>query len=83
MIELTAPQIEALGGPGGVPPRAINPATRETYVIIPLADYRRLSEADYDDSGWTREELEAQMWALGAAEGWDGADDYDDSPSQS
>jgi hypothetical protein len=40
--------------------------------MIDLDDY------DYDDSPWTREELEALVWATGDAAGWDEMNQYDD-----
>ena len=82
MIELTAAQIEALNG-GGTPLHAVNPATHETYVLVPLAEYRQLAPADHDDTGWTREEIMAQAWIVGQSIGWDDMDEYDDLPSPS
>lgn len=82
MIELTEHQIEAMAGPGGEPARAVNPHTHETYVLLPLDEYRRLA-GQYDDGGWTREELHAQAWDAGRSIGWDGMDEYDDLPVRS
>ena len=84
MFELTALQIEALANPDGVPPRAVNPASGETYVLVPLAEYERLVDDGYDcdDTGWTREEREARMWNVGVATGWDDVDEYDDPPDE-
>ena len=36
----------------------MNPRTKETFVLLRVDEYERLTE-DYDDSPWTREELEA------------------------
>lgn len=57
MIELTQEQVQALATPGARPPRIVNPQTRETFVLVPLAEYGRLVEdADYDNGAWTDEE---------------------------
>ena len=34
--------------------------------------------SEYDDSPWTREELEALAWETGKHAGWDEMDEYDD-----
>ena len=85
MFELTAPQIEALANPGDAPRRAVNPASGETYVLVPLADYERLVDdgTDRDDTGWTREELGAQAWAAGRSIGWGEMGEYNDDPEKS
>jgi hypothetical protein len=61
MIELTEQQIQELAKPGDTPPRVVNPQTKETFILVPVGEYQRLVE-DYDDSPWTREELEALAW---------------------
>jgi hypothetical protein len=33
---------------------------------------------EYDDSPWTREELEALAWEMGKHAGWNEMDEYDD-----
>ena len=33
---------------------------------------------DYDDSPWSREELEALAWEAGKEAGWENMDEYDD-----
>lgn len=38
---------------------------------------------DYDDSGWTRDELHAPMWEAGKSIGWEDMDEYDDPPVRS
>jgi hypothetical protein len=38
---------------------------------------------DYDDSPWTREELEALAWELVKDAGWDDMTEYDDIPDES
>jgi len=61
MIELTEQQIQALENPEATPPRIVNPRTRETFVLLSVDGYEGLKE-EYDDSPWTREELEALAW---------------------
>jgi hypothetical protein len=61
MIELTEQQVRELSGT--TPPRVINPQNGETFVLVPAAEYARLT-ADYDDSPWTREEMQAAAWEL-------------------
>lgn len=82
MIELTDYQIKAMDG-GPNPSRALNPRTRETYVLLPLEEYQRLAGEAYDDTSWTREELHAQAWEAGRSIGWEDMDEYDDLPSPS
>jgi hypothetical protein len=59
MIELTEQQVQALGNTETTPPRVVNPRTKETFVLLRVEEYERLIEEDYDDSPWTREELQA------------------------
>jgi PHD/YefM family antitoxin component YafN of YafNO toxin-antitoxin module len=79
MIELTEQQIQALGKPDTTPPRVVNPQTKETFVLLRVEEYERLKEEEYDDSPWTREELEAQAWEIAERTGWD---EYDDIPEK-
>jgi hypothetical protein len=62
MIELTQDQVQALGKPESTPPRVVNPLTREQFVLVPLADYERLTEQAFDDSPWTDEERDQLRW---------------------
>ena len=62
MIKLTEQQIEALEKPQADPPRVVNPRTNETFVLLRVEEYERPKEDEYDDSPWTREELEALAW---------------------
>jgi hypothetical protein len=78
MIELTEQQVQALESAGAAPPRVVNPRTRETFVLLPLVEYKRLKE-EYDDSPWTREELQALAWERVKHEDWD---EYDDLPEK-
>ncbi len=77
MIELTDKQVQALEGPGTTPPRLVNPRTKETFVLLRVDEYERLTE-EYDDSPWTREELEALAWDAGKSIEWEDMDEYDD-----
>jgi hypothetical protein len=40
-------------------------------------EYERLKE-EYDDSPWTREELQALAWEAGKQVGWEDMEEYDD-----
>jgi hypothetical protein len=79
MIELTEQQVQALKKPDATPPRVVNPQTQETFVLLRAEEYERLKE-QYDDSPWTREELEALAWDIGEKNEWD---EYDDIPGKS
>jgi hypothetical protein len=80
MIELTEQQIKALEHPEATPPRLVNPQTKETFVLLPVDEYERLKDEEYDDSPWTKEELEALAWEVGESLGWADMDEYDDDP---
>jgi len=77
MIELTEQQVQALENPEATPPRIVNPRTNETFVLLRIDEYERLKEDEYDDSPWTREELQAMAWEVAERTGWD---EYDDVP---
>jgi hypothetical protein len=80
MIELTQQQAEALELPAAATrPRILNPRTRETFVLLRADEYARLTEVGYDDSPWTREELQALAWERLKHEDWD---EYDDLPEK-
>lgn len=79
MIELTELQAEALERPDAGPPRVLNPRTRETFVLLRADEYARLTGDEYDDSPWTREELQALAWERVKHEDWD---EYDDRPEK-
>jgi hypothetical protein len=74
MIELTEQQLQALEHSDSTPPRVLNPRTQETFVLLPLDEYDRLKE-EYDDSPWTREELQALAWERIKDEDWSEFDD--------
>jgi alpha-D-ribose 1-methylphosphonate 5-phosphate C-P lyase len=80
MIELTEQQVTALDSPQGTPPRVVNPRTKETFVLLRVDEYERLKEQEYDDSPWTRGELEALTWQAGEKSEWD---EYDDAAGKS
>jgi alpha-D-ribose 1-methylphosphonate 5-phosphate C-P lyase len=82
MIELTEQQIRALQSPEAAPPRVVNPQTQETFVLLRVEEYERLKAEEYDDSPWTREELEALAWETGKAIGWEEMDEYDRLPEK-
>jgi hypothetical protein len=79
MIELTEQQMQALENPAAVPPRVVNPRTKETFVLLRVEEYERLMDEEYDDSPWTREELEALAWERLKHEDWD---EYDNLPEK-
>jgi PHD/YefM family antitoxin component YafN of YafNO toxin-antitoxin module len=80
MIELTEQQMHALKEPESTPPRIVNPRTKETFVLLRVDEYERLKEEEYDDSPWTREELQAMAWEVAERTGWDEYDDVPDKP---
>jgi PHD/YefM family antitoxin component YafN of YafNO toxin-antitoxin module len=79
MIELTEKQVQALEHADATPPRIVNPRTKETFVLLRVDEYERLKDEEYDDSPWTREELEALAWERVKHEDWD---EYDDLPEK-
>jgi alpha-D-ribose 1-methylphosphonate 5-phosphate C-P lyase len=80
MIELTEEQAVAVEVPTTEPPCVVNPRTQETFVLLRADEYARLKGYDYDDSPWTREELQALAWERVKNEDWD---EYDDLPEKS
>ena len=82
MIELTEQQLQALEAAGATPPRVVNPRTKETFVLLRVDEYERLKEDEYDDSPWTREELQALAWEAGKQAGWEDMDEYDNVPEK-
>jgi hypothetical protein len=79
MIELTEQQLQALEKADTTPPRVVNPRTNETFVLVRLDEYQRLKEDEYDDSPWTREELQALAWETAERTDWE---EYDDVPEK-
>ncbi len=79
MIELTEQQAQALKNPDSTPPRVVDPRTKETFVLLRVEEYEHLKEQEYDDSPWTREELQALAWERVKHEDWD---EYDELPEK-
>jgi hypothetical protein len=79
MIELTEQQVQALEHTDATPPVLMNPRTKETFVLLRLDEYERLKEEEYDDSSWTREELQTLAWERVKHENWE---EYDDQPEK-
>ena len=79
MIELTEQQVQALEHTKLAPPRVVNPRTQEAFVLLRVDEYERLKDYEYDDSPWTREELQALAWQRVKHEDWD---EYDDLPEK-
>src|SRR5262249_38403054 len=82
MIELTEQQLQALDSTDATPLHLVNPRTKETFVLLPLDEYHRLKEEEYDDSPWTDEEMELLAWEAGKQAGWEDMDDYDHYPEK-
>lgn len=80
MIELTEEQVQALEQVGTGPPRVVNPHTNETFVLLPFSEYQRLKQDNYDDSPWTRDELQALAWNVAEATDWEEYDDEAKKP---
>jgi hypothetical protein len=78
MIELTENQVQALENDGADPAQVVNPRTNETYVLLRVEEYKRLRDDEYDDSPWTKEELQALAWEAGKSAGWEDMGEYDD-----
>jgi hypothetical protein len=79
MIELTDQQLQALENPQAAPLRVVNPRTKQMFVLLRLEEYERLKEQEYDDSPWTREELQGLAWEAGKRTGWE---EYDEAPEK-
>ncbi len=82
MIDLTDDQVRSLNAHDSAPPRARNPMTKETYVLLSIEAYERLKADGYDDGPWTRDELQALAWESGKAIGWEDMDEYDQLPEK-
>jgi hypothetical protein len=79
MIELTEQQAQALEHADATPPLVVNPRIKEPFVLLSLDEFERLKDVEYDDSPWTRQELEALAWERVKHEDWD---EYDDLPEK-
>jgi hypothetical protein len=71
--------VQALENQETTPPRLVNPRTKEVFVLVRVDDYERLTEDEYDDSPWTREELQALAWERLKDEDWE---EYEDLPEK-
>ena len=76
MIELTEEQRQELSE---AEPVAIDPSTKETYVLVRKNVYDRINGLLYDDGEWTGDELRHVLARSAEANGWNepGMDDYD------
>ena len=76
MIELTEVQRQELNE---VEPVAIDPSTKETYVLVRKNVYDRIKGLLYDDSEWTGDELRLELARSTEENGWNEPrmDDYD------
>ena len=61
MIELTEEQRQELSD---AEPIAIDPSTKETYVLVRKNVYDRIKGLLYDDGEWTEEELRLLLGAI-------------------
>jgi alpha-D-ribose 1-methylphosphonate 5-phosphate C-P lyase len=82
MIELTEQQLKAIEQSEATPLRFVSPRSGETFVLIRLDEYERLKHDEYDDSPWSREELQALAWEAGKHSGWEDMDGDDDVPDE-
>lgn len=80
-VELTDEQVRALSQSDPNPPQLVNPRTNEAFVLLRVDQYKKLTEDLYDDSAWTREELQSVASLTAERSGWDGEDD--DAPGAS
>jgi hypothetical protein len=80
MIELTEKQVEEVERADASPPQIVNPRTRETFVLLRTEEYRRLKEEAYDDSPWTRDELQTIAWERVQHEDWSENDYLPEKP---
>ena len=74
MIELSEEQQQHLSEPETP---AIDPRTKQEYVLVRKEIYERMKELVYDDSPWTDEEMDALAWAAGKHTGWEEMTEYD------
>lgn len=81
MIELTEEQRHELASPE---PTAMDPVTKEVFVLVRKEAYERLKRLLYDDSDWTPEERLLLLAESGRRAGWDDPemdvyDNYDEN----
>ena len=70
MIELTADQHDALANNGAEPARAIDPVTKDEYVLLKADAYERIKRLLSDDANWVESAFEAALPVF-ARDGWD------------
>ena len=73
MIELTEEQRHELNAPE---PVAIDPRTKETYVLVRLEKYERMKDLLYDAGPWTDEEMDLLAAEDADRLGWEGMEAY-------
>ncbi len=78
MIELTEEQVRELSKPHSTPAQLLNPHTNEAFVLLRIDEYKQLTTAQYDDTSWTRDELQAVAAETAERSGWDTEADGDD-----
>ena len=78
MIILTEAQSQALRSPGATPARAMDHGTQETFVLIRLEEYERLTGEAYDATDWTDEERDLMRAEALESLGWADMDAYQD-----
>lgn len=76
MIELTEEQRQQLSL---AEPVAIDPSTKETYVLVRKNVYERIKALLYDGGAWSDDELRLLLARSAEANGWNESamDDYD------
>jgi alpha-D-ribose 1-methylphosphonate 5-phosphate C-P lyase len=79
-IKLTEAQVQALAQPHPNPPRLVHPHTNEAFVLLGVDQYKKLTEGLYDDSPWTREELQSVAWQTADRSHGDGDDEDAENP---
>ncbi len=56
--------------------------TKERFVMLRVEEYEHLREDEYDDSPWTKEELQGLAWEAGKHADLEDMDQYDDFPEK-
>ena len=81
MIELSREQQQAVAQEGEVPPRAVDPDTHATYVLVREEEYARLRAlVDKEEGNQLLHAMYPDVMELFGREGWDdpAMDIYDD-----
>jgi hypothetical protein len=76
VFELTHEQSQELANPE---PRAIDPQTKQTYVLVREDMFEKIKNLICDDEEWSEETLRSQLSRSSQANGWNEPemDDYD------